>query len=192
MQTNVKDWGGAVTYLRLSRRVIRNSKIMDYKYINQLLDRYWQGLTSVEEEHILHAFFSQESIPAELKPYQLLFAYEAKETTDDVLGEDFDRKLMAKIADQKTVKARVIPLSQRLRPIFKAAAMVAIVLTLGNAIQVPFGHQHDSDAISNYDGYYKPELDKGTNVAIGDSAAIDTMKQGLIVPDNNAGDAIVK
>lgn len=165
---------------------------MDYKYINQLLDRYWQGLTSLEEEHILHAFFSQEEIPAELRPYQPLFAYEAKEPKADVLGDDFDRKLMAKIADQKTVKARVIPLSQRLRPIFKAAAMVAIVLTLGNAIQVPFGHHSDSDAISNYDGYYKPELDKGTSVAISDSASTDTMRQSMITPDNSAGNAIMK
>ena len=26
---------------------------MDYKYINQLLDRYWKGETSLEEEQIL-------------------------------------------------------------------------------------------------------------------------------------------
>ena len=25
---------------------------MDYKYINQLLDRYWKGETSLEEEQI--------------------------------------------------------------------------------------------------------------------------------------------
>ena len=42
---------------------------MDYKYINQLLDRYWKGETSLEEEEILRAFFSQDELPAELKPY---------------------------------------------------------------------------------------------------------------------------
>ena len=31
---------------------------MDYKYINQLLDRYWKCETSLEEEEILRAFFS--------------------------------------------------------------------------------------------------------------------------------------
>lgn len=46
---------------------------MDYKYINQLLDRYWKGETSLEEEEILRAFFSQDELPAELKPYQALF-----------------------------------------------------------------------------------------------------------------------
>ena len=49
---------------------------MDYKYINQLLDRYWKAETSLEEEEILRAFFSQDELPAELKPYQALFSYE--------------------------------------------------------------------------------------------------------------------
>ena len=39
---------------------------MDYKYINQLLDRYWKAETSLEEEEILRAFFSQDELPAEL------------------------------------------------------------------------------------------------------------------------------
>ena len=37
---------------------------MDYKYIEQLLERYFAAETSLEEEHILRAFFSQkETIP---------------------------------------------------------------------------------------------------------------------------------
>ena len=42
---------------------------LDYKYIEQLLERYWQCLTSVEEEHILCHFFSQEEVPAHLQRY---------------------------------------------------------------------------------------------------------------------------
>ena len=30
---------------------------MDYKYIEQLLERYWNCETSLEEEQILRAFF---------------------------------------------------------------------------------------------------------------------------------------
>ena len=43
---------------------------MDYKYINQLLERYWTGETSLEEEQILRAFFSQANVPDELKQYR--------------------------------------------------------------------------------------------------------------------------
>ena len=31
---------------------------MDYKYIEQLLERYWQCETTLQEENILRAFFS--------------------------------------------------------------------------------------------------------------------------------------
>ena len=58
---------------------------MDYKYINQLLERYWKCETSLEEEDILRAFFSQDNIPAELERYKPLFVYEAKEPVSDVL-----------------------------------------------------------------------------------------------------------
>ena len=50
---------------------------MDYKYISQLLDRYWQGETTLEEEQILRSFFSQLCIPEELQKYRSLFIYRA-------------------------------------------------------------------------------------------------------------------
>ena len=43
---------------------------MDYKYINQLLERYWRCETSIEEEDILKAFFSQKDVPVELLRYK--------------------------------------------------------------------------------------------------------------------------
>ena len=46
---------------------------MDYKYIEQLMERYWRGETSLEEEDILRAFFSQDNVPAELLCYRSLF-----------------------------------------------------------------------------------------------------------------------
>lgn len=52
---------------------------MDYKYIEQLLERYWECETSEAEESILRTFFSQKDIPAELKRYEALFKYEQRE-----------------------------------------------------------------------------------------------------------------
>lgn len=75
---------------------------MDYKYINQLLDRYWKAETSLEEEEILRAFFSQDELPAELKPYKALFSYEMGEAKHETLGDDFDQKMMAMIEDEYT------------------------------------------------------------------------------------------
>ena len=148
---------------------------MDYKYINQLLDRYWKGETSLEEEEILRAFFSQDELPAELKPYQALFSYEMGEAKQETLGDDFDQKMMAMIEDEYTKepnKAKVVSLTERLKPLFKAAAVVAIFLTLGNAAQVPF--QDKANDVENV-GYTKSN--KGVSVAMGDSATVDSMQR---------------
>lgn len=151
---------------------------MDYKYINQLLDRYWKGETSLEEEEILRAFFSQDELPAELKPYQALFSYEMGEAKQETLGDDFDQKMMAMIEDEYTKepnKAKVVSLTERLKPLFKAAAVVAIFLTLGNAAQVPF--QDKANDVENV-GYTKSS--KGVSVAMGDSASVDSMQRSGI------------
>ena len=124
---------------------------MDYKYIEQLLDRYWRCETSLEEEQILRAFFQQMDIPAEMKQYQPLFAYEAEEKQMNVLGDDFDQKIMSIIGEEKTTKATVITLHQRLRPLFKAAAIVAILLTLGNAIQVSLPNGNEKTPVAGID-----------------------------------------
>ena len=116
---------------------------MDYKYIEQLMERYWNAETSLEEESILRTFFSQKDIPAEMEHLRPLF-------TDEVVGEmlddDFDARIMQAIGaeseedltPEKVVKAREVSLTQRLMPFFKAAAVVAIILTLGGALQAPW------------------------------------------------------
>ena len=98
---------------------------MDYKYISQLLDRYWQGETTLEEEQILRSFFSQLCIPEELQKYRSLFIYEQTEKHTNTLGDDFDERMMALIDEPETVKARRVTMKERFAPFFKAAAMGA-------------------------------------------------------------------
>lgn len=151
---------------------------MDYKYINQLLERYWNAETTLEEEEILRAFFSQVDIPAELEHYRPLFVYEQTQLKTDVLYEDFDERMLAMIEEPTTkVKARTITMKQRLMPLFKAAAIVAIILTLGNAMQVPFSQQN------GYEGTMAATQtgEQGVSVAIGgDSLTVDSMQQSVL------------
>lgn len=138
---------------------------MDYKYIEQLLERYWQCETSIEEERILQAFFSQKDIPAGLQKYRDLFAYREEAMSTEVLGNDFDTRILSMIEDgndadlcndtgkNPTVKARVITMRHRLMPLFKAAAMVAIIITLGNAAQLSFNDSDKATEDINYAGY---------------------------------------
>ncbi|MBM6992828.1 MAG: pyruvate ferredoxin oxidoreductase [Prevotella sp.] len=164
---------------------------MDYKYIIQLLERYWRCETSLEEEDILRAFFSQDNIPAALLCYKPLFNYREQQSDEDVLDDRFDDRIMAIIEESQPVKARIITMTQRLRPLFKAAAVVAIILTLGNAMQVSFGNGA-KDTISSYDGYSMPEIQKGNSVAMGDSAMVDTMKQSMVEPKVSVDQPIIK
>lgn len=147
---------------------------MDYKYIEQLLERYWSGETSLEEESILRAFFSQKDIPADLLPYRDIFVYQAVSKSEEVLGSDFDDKILALIDEPEVVKARTITMRQRFAPMFKAAAVVAILLTLGNAIQVPFNEQQAQPEM-NMAEYATPQ--NGPSVAKVDSAKTDTLPQ---------------
>ena len=112
---------------------------MDYKYIEQLLERYWEGETTLQEEAILRAFFSQPDMPAHLRKFQPLFSMEKEEP----LGDDFDARILDSIG-QKEPKAKIVTLASRLKPLFKAAAIVAILLTIGNAAQAPWNYGWDN------------------------------------------------
>ncbi|QHS59515.1 hypothetical protein [Chitinophaga agri] len=54
---------------------------MEFNRIRELLDRYWDGTSSLEEEEVLRNFFStdRKDLPADLKEVQPLFGYFAAE-----------------------------------------------------------------------------------------------------------------
>jgi len=143
---------------------------MDYKYIEQLLERYWECETSLEEENILRTFFSQDNIPVSLLRYKSLFSYEQKAKLSEPLGDDFDQKILAMTGQEQPVKARVISLHSRLMPLFKAAAIVAIIITLGNAMQVAFQPRNPVDTT---DMASVEQVKEGVSVA----QQVDTAKQ---------------
>ncbi len=135
---------------------------MDYKYIEQLLDRYWACETTPAEERILRDFFSQPDVPASLSLYKDLFVYENRQGHVG-LGADFDERLvrMAGVG-QPVVKARPLTWGRRLRPLYHAAAAVAVVALLGTASQRIFRHTGaepawDYNAAAYQDSYDNPQ-----------------------------------
>ena len=166
---------------------------MDYKYIEQLLDKYFEAQTTLEEEQILRAFFAQEDVPAHLLPYREFFTYQSFGKNAESLGSDFDEKILSIIGKEKNtdrilaaiealvqaeaqadVVARKVSLNKRLRPLYKAAACVAIVLSIGQAAQMP---------------YYKSEAEQQESLA----RSLEQLQQ--IQKDKNAvaqGDSLIK
>ena len=132
---------------------------MDYKYIEQLMERYWNAETSTEEESILRSFFSQENIPAEMEQWRSLFVAD-----EPKLSDDFDARILAMINEEaQPVKAKEVKLTQRLIPLFKAAAVVAIILTLGGALQAPWDNNWNTP-VNDYTSFQIDTVDIGTPV----------------------------
>ena len=100
--------------------------VMDCKYIEQLLERYWQCETSLEEEAQLRAFFNGSDVPEHLLRYKDLFVYQQLQQ-EVGLGADFDARVLAEV-ETPVVKAKRLTLTARFIPLFKAAAVVALVL----------------------------------------------------------------
>lgn len=180
---------------------------MDYKYIEQLLARYWECETTPQEESILKAFFSQENVPADLVRYKDLFVYEQKQTNIH-LDERFDEKVLAAIEAKdkdedagmkmKVVNVEHITLARRLRPLYRAVASVAIITLLGTATQHWFTKEDNSangvgwdyNQSAYKDSYQDPQrayeasvktlemFKEGAQTAINDSSSTTQSKVG--------------
>lgn len=162
---------------------------MDYKFIEQLVERYFEAQTTLQEEEILRIFFSQEDLPADMQAVAALFAMEQQERRVELLDEDFDARMLKMVEGEETrqpeevtVKARTISFTQRLMPLFKAAAIVAIILTLGNAAQAPWDRGWN-DPKAEYAKYHQQQLDSVTDMQPMQAENLaDTLQQAAPIP----------
>ena len=110
---------------------------MNFEYIEQLLNRYWQCDTTLEEEQILRSFFSQPDIPLHLKQYAPLFQYQHEESLVK-LSDNFESRVLTSLEDNTDVSTRKSiwqSLINNVSPLFKAAASIALIITIGNATE---------------------------------------------------------
>lgn len=61
--------------------------------IDELLDKYFEGETSCEEERWLRRFFTEEQVPEHLQVYRPLFLYLNQETTSITGPKEKQKKL---------------------------------------------------------------------------------------------------
>ena len=120
----------------------------DYRYIEELLEAYFKAETTIQEEQILRSFFQSEDIPPHLMMYQPLFAVHER-----MREECAPKSLVNMHCNKKTY--RIV----NLRPFYRAAASVAIVLCIGMAAGMSMGVGNDSkaptaEALENPDAEY--------------------------------------
>lgn len=133
---------------------------MNYQYIEQLIERYFLAETRVAEENILHTFFSQSDVPEHLQQYADLFGYALQQQDSDVLGGDFDERVLARLAAQGDapevrVKVKRMTFGERIKPLWRAAAAVAIVIVLVGGAGQSVIHHPTSIILNNGDAAAK-------------------------------------
>lgn len=106
---------------------------MDFKYIEQLIERYFDAQTTLEEERILRQFFQQAEVPAHLQQWVPLFTAEST-LADAHLNDSFDERIL-RMTGEYHVQAHRITMSKRLRPLLRVAALLTIAAGVGIAVQ---------------------------------------------------------
>jgi hypothetical protein len=132
----------------------------NYKYIEEILHKYWNCATTPEEEKTLRVFFSREqNLPPHLQQYQSLFIYQEEESAIR-LPDDFETKLLEKVTAKpsslapvmdgnslyrqsgKASAARRAPRSLRITPFFfKIAAGLLLLLSIGIGLSTQQQHR---------------------------------------------------
>jgi hypothetical protein len=78
--------------------------LMDSNKINELLNKYWNCETSLEEEQYLRAYFREHEIPEQWKEAGILFRYFDENKKKSLIDPSFDGGIMGKIQTPKTGK----------------------------------------------------------------------------------------
>jgi len=101
--------------------------------IGQLLEKYWQGQTSVAEEKQLRSFFAGENVPDEWMKYRSLFVWENKQK---------------EIQFVKPYRfTRPISIRRQIYPALKIAASILILLAFGISVFTHYKQEKFIDTI---------------------------------------------
>ena len=97
---------------------------MDYNVIKQLIDRYWDSNTGIEEERKIKMFFSTNSdLPEELEKWRSWFS-DLSDISNAELGDDFDVRILERIGQEPVINKRRFVINFR----YLAAACIALMI----------------------------------------------------------------
>lgn len=108
---------------------------MESAVIEQLLEKYFEGETTLAEEQQLKAYFSSGSVPEHLQEYQPMFAFFKQERAQGSAAAMF-------------VQA---PQKNSMRYVYAAAAALVLCLGLGYWLMPPTTSQSKTTVYGTYD-----------------------------------------
>lgn len=99
---------------------------MDSEKIDELINKYWNCETTLEEEEQLHTFFRSSSVPERMKETALLFRYFNEQKHKSLTDVSFERSVIRKINAPK--KGKVTSLLYNSMRI--AAGIIVLILAV--------------------------------------------------------------
>ncbi len=103
--------------------------------IDKILERYFEGETSLEEEKLLREYFSQADIPEQYKEYIPIFRYFTSER-----GEPDGKNRVQQSAVRETEQAQ-----KRKLPLYTWIGIAASIVLL---ISLKIGYDHRQDSVT--------------------------------------------
>ena len=134
---------------------------MDYSHIEHLVNRYWKGETSLEEEQELKTFFTENQavLPHHLQQVAPLFSYFKAHAQPQLNDPAFEKDLLTKIKNsQHKTNVHTLPTRSKGFDIARIAATLALLLTLSYALWHQYNKQPATEAVWTQDTYENPEL----------------------------------
>ena len=123
---------------------------MDSEELDELLDRYWNCRTTLEEEEQLKAYFQQSQIPKSLKETAALFHYFDLQKKKDLTDVSFNRSVIRKIRAPKKGKMATL--------LFNTMRIAAGILVLIVAIWLVRIELRKSNPAEVIDTYNDPRM----------------------------------
>lgn len=120
---------------------------MDSSKLQQLLQKYWSGETTLEEEHVLREYFQQGEAPEELRDVAAMFRYFDRTKKNALNDITFDRAVMDKVSGKaKEGKGRNLVFNS-----MRIAAGVVVVMTATWFIRNEIRQSTPQEVIDTYD-----------------------------------------
>ena len=131
---------------------------MEIKDIEYIIERYFQGQTTEQEEALLREAFVSGNVPAEIAFYKDYFLA-LQEEADVKMSEEFDARLRNRLALMEssrtaTFKSRIVDFNQKLKPLYKAVASVALIITVGVTAGQYWSSKTPDPVEYNYSNYH--------------------------------------
>jgi hypothetical protein len=123
---------------------------MDSKKLEELLNRYWECETSLEEEQLLRDYFNGSQVPEHHKEAAALFRYFSNNKKKSIRDEGFEKNLFR--GTQPRAGGRVVQLVYNT---LRIAAGVAVLLV---AIYFVRKEIRKADPVAMEDTYNDPKL----------------------------------